>query len=203
MRLIVGLGNPGEKYHSTRHNVGFSVVDSIARVNGVSLHDKKEFNAQVATASYDGDTTILAKPLSYMNESGNVVSKLMKYYKISSHDLIIIHDDLDIASGEYKISYAKNAAGHNGVQSIIDSLNTNAFWRVRIGLATDALQNAKTDVTDEVRDQKVGNFVLSKFSKDELEAIEKITNSALEELNKQLSVSRPDAQPSEEGQEVS
>lgn len=148
MKLIVGLGNPGEQYARTRHNVGFRLVDDLAKKLNLEWHLNKKFNALVA----DGQDMLLAKPQTFMNNSGQSVRAIIDYYKLLPKSLgiiakgdqdlndvlTIIHDDLDIAIGKYKISTDSRSAGHNGVQSIIDRLKTKKIRRVRIGIKPGA-----------------------------------------------------------------
>ena len=114
MKLIVGLGNPGEKYKNNRHNVGFWVVDELARLNLPNA--------------------VLFKPQKFMNRSGQEVKKLIKKYPLDKNELYVIHDDLDIELGKYKISLAKGPKVHNGLQSIYQQLGTKNFWHVRVGI---------------------------------------------------------------------
>lgn len=148
MKLIVGLGNPGEKYTRTRHNVGFMVMDAIAsQIGGNFSHDEK-FESQMSEVEIANDKIKLVKPQTFMNESGRAVSKIKSFWKIADEDIIIIHDDVDLEFGKIRIQKGGSSAGHKGVQSIIDAIGED-FWRVRIGvgkseeIATDAwvLQN--------------------------------------------------------------
>ncbi|MFH1226237.1 MAG: aminoacyl-tRNA hydrolase [bacterium] len=135
MKLIIGLGNPGKKYEKTRHNVGWLVLDDLKKK--LNLHppaggwqEKKKFQALMA----EGENLILAKPLTYMNESGRTARLIADYYKIKPADTWVIHDDLDIPLGKIKTKVGGSSAGHKGVQSIIDYLKTSDFNRVRIGI---------------------------------------------------------------------
>lgn len=133
MKLIVGLGNPGEKYVGIRHNLGFMVLDELARKLDGTFEKEDKFKAEIAKL----DQLILAKPQTYMNNSGMAVALLVNYYKISPSDIIVIHDDLDILLGKIKIRTGGAAAGHHGVESIISLLGTDAFTRVRLGIGND------------------------------------------------------------------
>ncbi len=169
MKLIVGLGNPGEKYKLTRHNVGFMIVDQLATELGLIWQTNKKFKAEIAKA----DNLLLAKPQTFMNLSGESVAAILSFYKLSPDDLIVIHDDLDVDFDKYKSAVASRAAGHNGVQSIMDKLNTKNITRYRIGI--------RNEMRDKIPAEK---FVLEKFSKDELEKlktlIKEITKIILE-----------------------
>jgi len=153
MLLIVGLGNPGKKYERTRHNVGYIFIDELEKQNlgGFSL----------------------SKTDTFMNESGKAVKKLISKSKflISNSNLIIVHDDIDLPLGEFKIQKGRGAAGHKGVQSIIDSLGTKDFWRVRIGICPK-----------EGKPKNVEKFVLQKFTKDE----ERILGGVISEITNLL-----------------
>lgn len=130
MRLIVGLGNPGEKYEATRHNVGFVVVDNIARHGGKEWLENSYTDSMVIREN----EFVLAKPLTFMNSSGVAVNKLLKFFELQPEDMIVVHDDLDITLGEYKIQFAKGPKVHNGVNSIENHLGTDKFWRARVGV---------------------------------------------------------------------
>lgn len=139
MYLIVGLGNPGEKYQKTRHNLGFEVVDVLAHqlmVDSVWLMDKK-FKSQILKInepSTNNYSLFLVKPETYMNNSGLAVRLLADYYKIPPENIVIIHDDLDILLGKIKVRKGGSGAGHRGVESVIKSLGTDNFIRVRVGI---------------------------------------------------------------------
>lgn len=131
MKLIVGLGNPGEKYEKNRHNVGFVVVDEL----GVKLKaDKFEFSKKFNSEIYQTKEYILAKPQTFMNQSGKAVAALINFYKIPLTDVYIIHDDLDIDLGKYKIQHGKGPQVHNGLRSVEAELGSDQFWNVRIGV---------------------------------------------------------------------
>lgn len=147
MNIIVGLGNPGKEYEKTRHNAGFLGVDALVKAQGGIWEMNKKFQAEIAKC---GDT-LYVKPLTFMNESGKSVQAVLSFYKLLpgkigpfkpkdselSEVLTVIHDDLDIALGKFKISTDSRSAGHNGVQSIIDHLKTKKFRRIRLGIMGD------------------------------------------------------------------
>lgn len=144
MKLIVGLGNPGEKFVGTRHNLGFEVVDELAsRIQGLetSWRIEKKFKAEILQVNYTLDASnyslILAKPQTFMNLSGLAVSLLKNFFKVAPEDLVIIHDELDLLLGKIKIRFAGGASGHHGVESIISELGTDQFVRVRLGIGSD------------------------------------------------------------------
>jgi PTH1 family peptidyl-tRNA hydrolase len=136
MKLIVGLGNPGEKYENTRHNFGFWVVDHLLKdISSASASVwSNEDKVKSEIAKVDG--AILAKPKTFMNNSGMAVSLLASYYKIEPDDVWIVYDELDLPVGSMKIRFGGAAAGHHGVESIIEKLGTDKFWRFRLGIGT-------------------------------------------------------------------
>ena len=177
MKPIIGLGNPGEKYKKTRHNIGFRVVDALAQERGLDWQYNKKFKAEICWF----DEVILAKPQTFMNNSDQAVQAILSFYNLLpkrfgfrkknvdlSETLIVVHDDLDIELGKYKISTNAGSAGHKGVQSIIDYLKTKNFKRIRIGI--------HTDMTDKIPTEK---FVLQKFSQEEEGIIEGIVEEIL------------------------
>ena len=168
MFLVTGLGNPGIKYEKTRHNVGFLVIDEMAKNLTTSNINKSNFNADVLKAS----NQLLVKPLTFMNNSGQSVHAIKEYYKIDLEDIIVIHDDLDLPFGTVKFKIGGGHGGHNGLRSI-DSHVGNMYIRVRIGIGKP---KEKGDVA---------NYVLSDFSKEELNKLEGIiahTIKAIESL---------------------
>lgn len=163
MKLLIGLGNPGSHYADTRHNIGFMALDAIA--SALKTADYKlqtSFNAEMSEGLLNGEKVILAKPQTFMNQSGISVKAITDYYKIPIENITVIHDDLDIRLGEYKIAQGRSSAGHKGVQSIIDTLGTKDFNRTRIGIG--------------VEDKKIPteDFVLQNFGKEEIKIIKEI-----------------------------
>ncbi|MFA6296380.1 MAG: aminoacyl-tRNA hydrolase [Patescibacteria group bacterium] len=174
MQLIIGLGNPGEKYNNTRHNVGFQTLDSLAKKLDLNFSLEKKFNAEVAQTNLKDEKTIFAKPQTFMNNSGTAVQALVSFYKIDpKKDLTIIYDDIDLPIGEVRTS-GQSAGGHNGMQSIIQSLNTNEIQRFRIGV----LNLPKEQISD------TANYVLGNFSKEEQEIINKSIDQVIEKITK-------------------
>lgn len=131
-KLIVGLGNPGKKYEKNRHNVGFMAVNRIVRELMVSPHVERKLES--VTFYHHATKTVFAKPQTFMNSSGEAVSRLMRWFKTKPDDLYVIHDDLDIRLGEYKIQKGKGPRLHNGIKSIEEKLGTSEFWRIRVGV---------------------------------------------------------------------
>lgn len=182
MKLIIGLGNPGEEYENSRHCVGFVVVDAIAKMAGSKFSFEKKFNAEVAKSRFNGRPAILAKPFTFVNKSGEAARKLKLFYKIKPNDVVVIHDDLDIEFGSFKLSFAKHSGGHRGVQSVIDGLKTDKFWRLRIGTANRKLTTARHQRTLKAKKESVGNFVLSRFTPSEQSELKKVIKKALDKL---------------------
>lgn len=133
MKLVVGLGNPGEKYEHNRHNVGFVVVDKLSTQYAVRS-DQWKLNKKFESVMIQTDQLIIAKPQTFMNESGRAVGKIKNFYKIELEDIFIVHDDLDIPLGNYKIQHAKGPRVHYGVNSVEREVGSEDFWRVRIGV---------------------------------------------------------------------
>ena len=158
MKLVVGLGNPGKEYNLTRHNVGFIILDKyLGDINWSS-----KFNGLYYEKNINNEKVIFVKPQSYMNLSGNVVQKFINFYKIDSKDLLVIHDDLDLPVGKFRIKINSSSGGHNGIKDIISCLNTNEFVRLKIGIS----QNRNIDTKD---------YVLGHFNKDDLKLFEEKT----------------------------
>ncbi len=164
--LIVGLGNPGEKYENTRHNIGFKAVDQIAS----DFQFQSKFNAKISKKSINDKKIIVAKPCSFMNLSGQPISKIINFYKIPFHEIIVIHDDIDIPLGKIKIVKNKGDGGHKGIKSIIQKIGNKSFIRIRIGVCPE-----KKPKNPEV-------FVLEKFKEEE----ESTVNSTLKETTKAI-----------------
>lgn len=143
MKLIAGLGNPGDKYMYNRHNVGFMVVDALARTNSKSQILKFSNNIKFDSQLIQEKDFILLKPQTYMNDSGVAIAKICQFYKIKNEDLYIVHDDLDIKLGSYKIQYGKGPQVHNGLLSIEEKLGTDQFWNVRVGVENRPVRGNK------------------------------------------------------------
>ena len=154
MKLIVGLGNIGKKYENTRHNVGFMVIDELGK--------QRETLGKV----------MLVKPATFMNESGREVAKLKNFYKIDLNNVYVVHDDLDLKLGEYKIQKEVGPKVHNGVASVEKSLGCKEFWRVRVGVDN---RNGDRRVSGE-------DYVLGKFKKEEKEIINEVVGRVIKEL---------------------
>ena len=135
--MLVGLGNPGEAYRQTRHNVGFQVLDCLSQEYGIPLNDRRFDNCYGLGVIAD-QAVVLAAPQAFMNRSGPPVLRLLSYYGISSKDVLIIHDDIDLAFGRIKIKEKGGHGGHNGLKSVMDALSSGEFARLRIGIGRPA-----------------------------------------------------------------
>lgn len=167
MKIIVGLGNPGKEYQNTRHNVGFEFVERLS--GGANFSPETKFESLV----YREKDLLFVKPQTFMNESGRAVRKIMDFYKLDVKDLVLIHDDLDLKFGEYKIQRGVGPKVHNGVSSVEASLPDKNFLRVRIGV----------DNREESLYAGSGSdYVLGRFGKEELEEIDEIMEEAADEL---------------------
>jgi peptidyl-tRNA hydrolase, PTH1 family len=159
IKLFVGLGNPGDKYISTRHNAGFWWIDLVAsQTNSLLAIDAKMFGI-VGKLSPHNDKWLL-KPTTYMNASGKAVAALANYYKISPEEILVIHDELDLPAGQSKLKFGGGHGGHNGLRDIHAALGTSDYWRLRIGIGHPGDKH------------EVVNYVLKAPSKDEQKAIE-------------------------------
>lgn len=174
MKLIVGLGNPGKQYERTRHNIGFMVLDAL-KEQYPDLSDwdlSKKFNAAVSGGVINGQKIILLKPQTYMNNSGQAVQLIAHYYKIPPRNIMIVHDDKDIALGEMKIQTERGAGGHNGVKSIIEHLGTKECTRIRVGV------KSKSDR----RMRDTAKFVLGRFGLLERKMVQESIQLSLKEV---------------------
>lgn len=185
MKLIIGLGNPGEKYDNTRHNVGFMVADKLALMINSQWSMVKKFNSLVINHQ---PSAIYSKPQTFMNTSGESVAKLVNYYKINLSDLWVIHDDLDIILGQYKIQLGVGPKVHFGINSIEEKLGAKDFWRVRVGIDNRGSKGANkyqlSINTDVQSGSKVAGeeYVLQKFREDEKEIVEGVIDKIIREL---------------------
>jgi PTH1 family peptidyl-tRNA hydrolase len=167
MKLVIGLGNPGEKYQKNRHNTGFIILDELNEDwSFPDFEFSKKFNADISEGIFEGDKIILIKPQTFMNNSGEAVQKIMSFYKLAPEDILVIHDDLDINFGESKISNDSGPAGHNGVQDIINKIGTQNFKRIRVGIEGEEKRKTRIIPGDV--------FVLQDFSEEELEKIKEL-----------------------------
>lgn len=132
--LIVGLGNPGDEYRNTRHNVGFDFLDRLAQAKGARFSHQAKFFGETARISTPAGDVWLLKPSTYMNLSGQAVQPLAAYYKISPEEILVVHDELDLVPGTMRLKFGGSNAGHNGLKDITQRLSTGDFWRLRVGI---------------------------------------------------------------------
>ena len=155
MKLIVGLGNPGSEYQSTRHNMGFAAIDYISEKQGISFK-KSKHQALIGEGTLGGERVVLVKPMTYMNLSGDAVSALARWYKVEPADILVIYDDMDLPVGQMRLRPSGSAGGHNGMKSIILRLSSDQFPRLRIGIG----RRENNDTID---------YVLGKLNREEQE----------------------------------
>lgn len=155
MKLVVGLGNPGKEYDKTRHNVGFMIIDNYLGNENWS----NKFNSLYVDKIINNEKVLFVKPLTYMNNSGLSVGQFVRYYNIDYKDILIIQDDLDENVGKYKLKLHSSSGGHNGIKSIISSLGSQDFPRLKVGIGS-------------VKKDEVIDYVLGKFNKEELKVME-------------------------------
>ena len=165
LRLIVGLGNPGASYAKTRHNAGFMVVDKLALDFEFSF-DKRKFEAVYGRGVIEQSRAVVTKPMAFMNRSGAPLKKLADFFKISSEDMLVIHDDIDLAFGRLKIKEKGGHGGHNGLRSLIDAFGGDNFTRLRIGVGRSEA------------DTSVSGHVLGRFTQEETEKLDQIITGA-------------------------
>ncbi|MDP2642640.1 MAG: aminoacyl-tRNA hydrolase [Candidatus Peregrinibacteria bacterium] len=187
MKIIVGLGNIGEKYENTRHNVGFMFIDELIKElekkldQKISTEESPKFKAEICKFSYEGKDFLLVKPSTFMNLSGESISKILNFYKETPTNLFVIYDDIDLPLGKIRIRETGSAGTHNGMKSVIQQLGTEDFVRIRIGIESRGTSSPKQ--------QDISDFVLSKFKEDELSEVKKAIEEGIKEL-KNLMISK-------------
>ncbi|MCF7836496.1 aminoacyl-tRNA hydrolase [Candidatus Gracilibacteria bacterium] len=176
MKLILGLGNPAEKYASTRHNFGFRALDAFAeQFEFPNFKFDKKFKAEISEKKIGDDKIILVKPQTFMNLSGESATQLLSFYKPHLHDFLTIYDDVDLPFGSLRFREGGSSGGHNGVKSLIQHFGTENFARLKLGTSSELLTVMPTE-----------EFVLGKFSSDEEKAIPAILAKAVAEIEKFL-----------------
>ncbi|EKD49241.1 MAG: Peptidyl-tRNA hydrolase [uncultured bacterium] len=181
IKLIIGLGNPGKKYENTRHNIGAKIAGEIGALPNLNLSEfnfNKNFNAIVAEGIADDKKIIVCLPQFFMNECGKSVASVANFHKIKTEEILVIHDDINLKLGEVKRKTEGSAGGHNGLRSIIQGLGSDKFARIRIGIGRPMSEKPKTPEEEEL----VAKYVLSNFSKKELEILEKQKQEILNQL---------------------
>jgi PTH1 family peptidyl-tRNA hydrolase len=177
MKLIIGLGNLGDNYKNTRHNGGFMVVDEFAKIHGFDpFLEKPKFKALLSKKNVQNTEVVLAKPLTYMNNSGEAVQILVNFYKLDiSKDILIIYDDIDLELGMVRFRNEGSSGTHNGMRSVISILGTDKFFRLRIGIESRGSFASK--------EQDLHSFVLDNFNNDEKKIFEKVSAGSITEIN--------------------
>jgi len=161
LRLVVGLGNPGARYENTRHNAGFMIADKIAQDFNISL-GKRKFDCVYGRGFIEEVEVLLAKPMAFMNRSGPPIQKLAHFFRIQSKEMVVIHDDIDLVFGRFKIKEKGGHGGHNGIRSLMDAFGGGDFVRLRIGIGRSELRESVT------------NHVLGRFSGQNAEFLTRI-----------------------------
>lgn len=167
MKLLVGLGNPGTQYERTRHNVGFRVIDALAEKLGVRW--ERRGRAMIANATLEHEKVVLVKPITFMNNSGEAVGELQRWFKLEPEDILVVYDELDLPVGQLRVRARGSAGGHNGMKSLIQHLHTDQFPRLRVGIGRPA--NRRPDTI---------NYVLGIPPKDEYITLLQTEDKALE-----------------------
>jgi len=165
LRLVVGLGNPGESYSETRHNAGFLTVDKVSEAFSIAFA-KRKFDTRFGIGSMDGIKVILAKPMAFMNRSGPQIQKIAGYFRILCEDMLVVHDDIDLAFGKIKIKEKGGDGGHRGIRSLIDAFGGGDFVRLRIGVGRPEAGIGAAD------------YVLGKFTLEERKNLDRIITTA-------------------------
>jgi len=174
VKIIVGLGNPGVRYQWNRHNIGFQVADRLAENNQIPI-SKKRLKALYGTGKIDSHEVVLAKPLTFMNLSGEAVRRVVDFFKVGMEDLIVVHDDLDLAFGRLRFKRRGGDGGHQGVHSIIEAMGGNAFLRLKVGVGRPP------------RGMEVAEYVLCDFDQNQRPQLDDIRSRAAEALVVMLS----------------
>jgi PTH1 family peptidyl-tRNA hydrolase len=174
--LIVGLGNPGPDYAATRHNIGFMALDALAE-HCRALPWKKKFRGEAATADYSAHSMLLLKPMTYMNLSGESVGEALRFHKLAPENVIVIHDDLDLQTGQAKIKQGGGSGGHNGIKSIDAHIGPN-YWRIRLGIGRPGESADKGNA--------VTNYVLNPFAKSDLTWLQPLLDAVTGEFDLML-----------------
>lgn len=177
MKLIIGLGNPGRAYASSRHNIGFRCIDLLARVHSIPLR-QNQCRAQTGSGEIAGVPVLLAKPKTFVNLSGEAVSRLMQKHSITADNVIVIHDDLDLPPGRLRIRKGGSAGGHKGINSIISAIGSKDFCRIKVGIGRPVGPDG-TPTTDE---KIIVDYVLGDFTSDEEKAIGPIISRVAEAI---------------------
>jgi len=166
MKLIVGLGNPGRGYANNRHNIGFMCLNYFAKAHSIR-YDKKQGKARIGSGEVAGNKVVVARPQTYMNSSGQSVSRLVRKFNISLDNLLVIHDDLDLPLGKIRLRQGGGSAGHKGVESITAELGSQDFTHIRVGIGRPTAVEGST----EINEADIVAYVLSDFTPEEKQTI--------------------------------
>ncbi|MDO4668015.1 MAG: aminoacyl-tRNA hydrolase [Streptococcus sp.] len=168
-KLIVGLGNPGDKYVETKHNVGFMLIDKMCKELNLNFSINKIFQVELASTFINGEKIYFIKPITFMNQSGKAVQALLAYYGLENEDLLVVYDDLDMEVGKVRFRSKGSSGGHNGIKSIINCIGTQEFKRIKIGIGKPKDKSS------------VIHYVLKKFNQEDyttiLNALDKVDNA--------------------------
>jgi PTH1 family peptidyl-tRNA hydrolase len=186
MKLIVGLGNPGPKYAASRHNAGFMVLDALTRGLNSALREDGEFHAELGKATHLHHRIYLAKPATYMNDSGTAIALIAHYYKIQPADIWLVYDDIDIEFGAIKIKPFGSSAGHKGVMSVIEHLGTDRFPRFKFGIRPQ-------DNAHLVRNDDTADYVLDAWSAEQSAKLPELVNRTVDAIMLALEQGLPTA----------
>lgn len=160
MKIIVGLGNPGDKYSKNRHNVGYIILDNV--FSDEKIIWEKKFSAMIAKLNYMGEKLILVKPTTYMNLSGKAILEVTNFYKIDAKDILVIHDDIYLKPNQIKVKIGGSDAGHNGIKSIDSVLGTNMYYRLRYGVGNLFLGDLSDYVLSDFNSEEIQNIIKNK-----------------------------------------
>lgn len=170
MKLIVGLGNHGQEYAYTRHNIGWDAVTLLAQKNGVQFQTKSRFQAEIAELSLQSEKILLVRPLTYMNRSGEALGALLAFYKADHSQVLVVQDEMDYVLGKQAFCAQGGPAGHNGIRSIQEQLGTEQIARLRLGIGRPTGQLPKEE------------FVLQRFAKEEQPVVEQVLSSSVKAM---------------------
>lgn len=171
IKLIVGLGNPGQQYEKTRHNAGFVFLDHLVSEHGGAWQGSGQFQGEIANCAIAGNKLVLLKPMTFMNRSGLSVGGLLRYYKIKPEEMLVVHDELELPEGVFKMKRDGGHAGHNGLRDIIAHVDSRDFYRLRVGIGRPA---AGSNIAD---------YVLSKPSQEGCAILEKAFKMMVEKID--------------------
>lgn len=180
IKIIVGLGNPGLQYEKTRHNAGFVFLDQLVDIYNSRWVVSSQFQSEIVNLSIGDVKLILLKPMTFMNRSGSAVGAVLRYYKLKPEELLVVHDELELAEGVVRLKRDGGHAGHNGLRDIISHIDTRDFYRLRIGIGRP------------LQGKSVADYVLSKPSREGLFLIEKVCIQVIEKINLLVSGEMPE-----------